>query len=120
MFLRRFRKFVERLNGLGSGGRHHVVGEAPTRLRRQLNRLADFETFRYRTSRSIGRETRGMSVSHRSIWILIPCGHHREIHRIGDEKAWWDNLKINAMQVAMELWENSHRPKPTKSVIDRQ
>jgi len=47
-------------------------------------------------------------------------GHHREIHRIGDEKAWWDNLKINAMQVAMELWENSHRPKPTKSVIDRQ
>jgi DNA recombination protein Rad52 len=47
-------------------------------------------------------------------------GHHREIHRIGDEKAWWDNLKINAMQVATELWEHSRRPKRTESVIDRQ
>jgi hypothetical protein len=47
-------------------------------------------------------------------------GHHQEIHRIGDEKAWWDNLKINAMQVATELWENSHRSKPAESAIDGQ
>ena len=46
-------------------------------------------------------------------------GHHREIHRIGDEKAWWDNLKINAMQVAAELWESSHHSKPTEAAIDR-
>jgi hypothetical protein len=45
-------------------------------------------------------------------------GHHREVHQIGNEKVWWDNLKINAMEVAADLWENSHRSNLAGSAID--
>jgi hypothetical protein len=50
--------------------------------------------------------------------VPVCRGHHREVHQIGNEKVWWDNLKINAMQVAADLWENSHRSKPAGSAID--
>jgi len=35
-------------------------------------------------------------------------GHHRQLHQAGDEVAWWENLKINALPVAKELWEQTH------------
>ena len=35
-------------------------------------------------------------------------GHHREVHRTGNEQAWWDNLQINALEIARGLWEQSH------------
>ena len=35
-------------------------------------------------------------------------GHHRQLHQAGNEVIWWDNLKINALPVAKELWERSH------------
>lgn len=34
--------------------------------------------------------------------------HHREVHRARDEKAWWDDLKIDAIAVANQLWQESH------------
>jgi hypothetical protein len=30
--------------------------------------------------------------------------HHRELHRCGDEKKWWDTKRIDAMEVAHRLW----------------
>jgi len=36
-------------------------------------------------------------------------GHHRQLHQAGNEKAWWDKHKINALEVAGDLWEESHR-----------
>jgi Rad52/22 family double-strand break repair protein len=35
-------------------------------------------------------------------------GHHRQLHQAGNEVVWWENLKINALPVAKELWEQTH------------
>jgi hypothetical protein len=35
-------------------------------------------------------------------------GHHREVHRCGDETAWWCNRGINALDVARVLWLEFH------------
>jgi hypothetical protein len=41
-------------------------------------------------------------------------GHHREVHRCGDEAAWWDKTGIDAAAAARALWLKSH-PLPSKS-----
>jgi hypothetical protein len=33
--------------------------------------------------------------------------HHQELHRHGNEAAWWTNLQIAAIQVAKHLWQES-------------
>jgi hypothetical protein len=33
--------------------------------------------------------------------------HHRELHRRGDEKTWWDTRRIDAMEVAQQLWRET-------------
>ena len=35
-------------------------------------------------------------------------GHHRQVHQAGDEVAWWGDLRINALEIARGLWEESH------------
>ena len=35
-------------------------------------------------------------------------GHHRQLHQAGNEAAWWENLKINALEIAKGLWEQTH------------
>jgi len=37
-------------------------------------------------------------------------GHHRQLHQAGNEVAWWEGLKINALPIAKALWEQT-RPK---------
>jgi hypothetical protein len=39
-------------------------------------------------------------------------GHHREIHRCGDEAAWWDQIRIDPTAAARVLWLKTH-PLPT-------
>jgi hypothetical protein len=36
--------------------------------------------------------------------------HHRELHRHGDERAWWASRGIDALQVAEELWRARRKP----------
>ena len=38
-------------------------------------------------------------------------GHHREVHRCGDEAAWWAKTKINPRVIARVLWRGT-RPLP--------
>jgi hypothetical protein len=33
--------------------------------------------------------------------------HHRELHRSGDEAAWWQILNIDPLPVALRLWQHS-------------
>jgi hypothetical protein len=33
--------------------------------------------------------------------------HHQALHRHGNERAWWTNLKLEPLQVAKELWATS-------------
>jgi len=35
-------------------------------------------------------------------------GHHRELHQAGKESAWWEKLNIKPLEVAKELWEQTH------------
>jgi hypothetical protein len=35
-------------------------------------------------------------------------GHHREVHRRGDEAAWWSSVGIDAMETARDLWITTH------------
>jgi len=41
-------------------------------------------------------------------------GHHREIHRCGNEAAWWKKLGVDPTVPARALWLESHPP-PTAS-----
>jgi ERF superfamily len=34
--------------------------------------------------------------------------HHRELHRRGDERAWWDKQEIDPLPIAAALWERTH------------
>jgi hypothetical protein len=33
--------------------------------------------------------------------------HHRELHRSGDEAAWWRRLNIDPIPVALKLWRHT-------------
>lgn len=33
--------------------------------------------------------------------------HHRELHRHGDESAWWGRMNIDPLPVALRLWQHS-------------
>ena len=35
-------------------------------------------------------------------------GHHRQLHQAGNEVKWWENLKVNALETAKHLWEQTH------------
>ena len=41
-------------------------------------------------------------------------GHHREIHRYGDEAAWWSSARIDPAPAARTLWLKTH-PLPASS-----
>lgn len=34
--------------------------------------------------------------------------HHRELHRRGDERAWWEKEGIDPLPIAARLWEKTH------------
>ena len=35
-------------------------------------------------------------------------GHHRQLHQAGDERAWWEGQRVNALEMARGLWEQTH------------
>ena len=35
-------------------------------------------------------------------------GHHRELHQAGNEVTWWEKLNIKPLEIAKELWEQTH------------
>ena len=35
-------------------------------------------------------------------------GHHRQLHQAGDERAWWEGRRVNALEIARGLWEKTH------------
>ncbi|HEX5212525.1 MAG TPA: Rad52/Rad22 family DNA repair protein [Pseudolabrys sp.] len=42
-------------------------------------------------------------------------GHHRELHNAGNEQAWWQKLKIEPLEIAKNLWEQTH---PQSATVD--
>jgi hypothetical protein len=35
-------------------------------------------------------------------------GHHREIHQVGNEAAWWKKADIDVLAAARRLWLETH------------
>jgi hypothetical protein len=65
-------------------------------------RPADAHHLRFAQSPALGRKV--------SDEFTVPLcrGHHREIHRSGDEAAWWKNTGIDPTAAARVLWLRSH------------
>ncbi len=63
---------------------------------------ADAHHLRFAQSRALGRKV--------SDEFTVPLcrGHHREVHRCGDEAAWWRNAGIDPMVTARALWQDTH------------
>jgi hypothetical protein len=43
--------------------------------------------------------------------------HHRELHRHGDEAAWWQKIKIDPLPIARWLWQHA-RPNAMPVALD--
>ena len=43
-------------------------------------------------------------------------GHQRQLHQTGNEEAWWENLRINALEIARSLWVQTHSRSATEPV----
>ena len=63
---------------------------------------SDAHHVRFAQSRALGRKV--------SDEFTVPLcrGHHREVHRCGDEPVWWLKVRINPMVKARELWLKTH------------
>jgi hypothetical protein len=42
--------------------------------------------------------------------VPVCRSHHRELHQAGNELAWWQGMKIDAVAIARDLWAKSHHP----------
>jgi hypothetical protein len=42
--------------------------------------------------------------------------HHRELHRRGNERAWWQKQAIDPLVIAASLWAKTHAAPPTKGL----
>jgi hypothetical protein len=73
---------------------------------------ADAHHLRFAQSRTLGRKV--------SDEFTVPLcrGHHREIHRCGDEAVWWKKVGVDPTVLARALWLESH-PLPIESGADK-
>src|SRR5271169_3262507 len=71
-------------------------------------RPCDAHHLRFTQSRALGRKV--------SDEFTVPLcrGHHREVHRQGDEAKWWRKAAIDPVAAARALWLEMH-PQPTSA-----
>ena len=43
--------------------------------------------------------------------------HHRELHRRGNERAWWENQGIDPLPIAATLWARTHPVVTAEAVV---
>jgi hypothetical protein len=72
---------------------------------------SDAHHLRFAQKRALGRKV--------SDEFTVPLcrGHHREVHRHGDEAGWWKTMKIDPFGSARSLWLTTH-PLPSKANKD--
>jgi hypothetical protein len=63
---------------------------------------SDAHHLRFAQSRALGRKV--------SDEFTVPLcrGHHREVHRCGDEAAWWKSADVDPTAAARSLWLETH------------
>lgn len=65
-------------------------------------RPTDAHHLRFAQSRALSRKVSD------EFTVPVCRGHHREIHRCGDEAAWWKRAKIDPSVAARTLWLRTH------------
>jgi hypothetical protein len=65
-------------------------------------RPADPHHLRFAQSRALGRKVSD------DFTVPLCRGHHREIHRCGDEAAWWAKVGVEPLGAANALWRQTH------------
>lgn len=62
---------------------------------------ADAHHLKFAQSQTLGRKV--------SDEFTVPLcrSHHQDLHRYGDERAWWANMQILPLPIAKELWDAS-------------
>jgi hypothetical protein len=74
-------------------------------------RPADAHHLRFAQSPALGRKVSD------EFTVPVCRGHHREIHRCGDEVAWWKKAGIDPTANARALWLKTHPlPSPTTTI----
>ena len=73
----------------------------------------DAHHLRFTQSRALGKKV--------SDEFTVPLcrGHHREVHRSGDEAGWWSRAAIDTVAAARRLWIETHPPRETLRHSDR-
>jgi hypothetical protein len=82
--------------------REHVKSVAQQACLVCGRRPADAHHLRFAQSSALGRKV--------SDEFTVPLcrGHHREVHRCGDEAGWWQKTSIDPTAAARRLWLKSH------------
>ena len=62
---------------------------------------SDPHHLRFAQSRALG-----MKVSD-EFTVPLCRGHHRQLHQTGNEAGWWENLRIDALGIAKDLWKQT-------------
>ena len=73
----------------------------------------DAHHLRFAQTRALGRKV--------SDEFTVPLcrGHHREVHKYGDEAKWWRTCGVNALAAARKLWLDTHRLSPVTELFGR-
>jgi hypothetical protein len=62
---------------------------------------ADPHHLRFAQPRALGRKVSD------EFTVPVCRVHHRELHRHGDEAAWWQKTKIDPLPIARRLWQQT-------------
>ena len=91
--------------------RHHVKAVAKRPCLICGRQPADAHHLRFAQHRALGRKV--------SDEFTVPLcrGHHRELHRCGDEAEWWKKIGIDPTVCARTLWLASH-PHPVTAKME--
>jgi hypothetical protein len=65
---------------------------------------SDPHHLRFAQPRALGRKVSDEFV------VPVCRTHHRALHRVGNERAWWQAAKIDALKIARKLWKQSRHP----------
>jgi hypothetical protein len=62
---------------------------------------ADAHHLRFAQPRALGRKVSD------EFTVPVCRVHHRELHRHGDEAAWWQSIKIDPLSIAQRFWQHA-------------
>jgi hypothetical protein len=73
---------------------------------------ADAHHLRFAQPRALGRKVSD------EFTVPVCRVHHRELHRHGDEAAWWQGIKIDPLPIAYRLWRHVRLNSTTSTDVD--